>query len=226
MATAENYGNFTSKSGSKFSIRLAKESEATDVLNFNNSFFINVEPIQVAHSEQCEASDDDSFFLDSAKQKLTLLVFDEVQKLVGFLIAKVLTHDSSKQLRESALSSGDIVDADTLNFLAFIEDKSDILTKFHLDKCLQIFMISVHPDYCNQSIATKLFEASFTMAKLRSFDLISVDCTSKFTSNIAEKLSMDLISTVTYDEYNKHLGKQLFTPLPPHTDIRTFVKAL
>jgi ribosomal protein S18 acetylase RimI-like enzyme len=226
MAVSESYGNFTSKSASKFSIRLARESEAIDVLNFHNSFFINVEPMQVAHPKQYEASDDVSFYLDSVKQKLTLLVFDEFQKLVGFLMAKVSTLGDSENLRESAKSLGDCFDADILNFLAFIEDKSDILTKFHLDECLQIFMISVHPDYRNQSIATKLFEAAFTMAKLRSFDLISVDCTSKFTSNIAEKLSMDLISTVTYDEYNNHLGRQLFTLLPPHTDIRTFVKAL
>jgi arylalkylamine N-acetyltransferase len=111
-------------------------------------------------------------------------------------------------------------------FSLTIDEKSDILVKFHPKTCLQIFIVCVHPDYKRQNIATNLLEASFDLAKSIGFDLISVDCTSKFTSNIAEKLSMDLVSTVTYDEYNNYLGKRLFSPLPPHTDIKTFVKAL
>lgn len=221
-----NFETFRSRSGKKFRIRFAEENDVMDLVHLHDTYFLNQEPIQMAHPDKAEQSNEFSFFLENTKQKLVLVATDDQQKLVGFLLTKILTENSAVFFKKLAKSEEKSFNADLLNILAYITEKSDILKKFDLKDCFQIFMVCVHADYQNQSIATNLFKAAFALAKSKGFPLISVDCTSKFTSNIAEKLSMDLISTVTYEEYNNQLGKCVFTPVPPHTSIKTFVKAL
>lgn len=87
-------------------------------------------------------------------------------------------------------------------------------------------MVAVHSDYQNQGIAKRLFESCFQLAKQRNLKVVCADCTNFYTSKIAEKIGMQLVSTVTFDEYNKYLGTNLFASCPPHTAIKTFVKKI
>ena len=204
-------------------LRLAQESEATEINDFYKLYFINVEPIQVAHKERFGLYDELKFYDDAIKKESVLVAVDsENEKIVGCLVAQKLNSCGTSNLPET----GDIKANDILKLITYIDEKSKIFEKFEVQSYLQIFTVCVHPDNKLQGIATKLFEACFALAKSQNFDLISVDCSSHFTTKIAEKLEMLLISSVTYDEYNKHLGKQLFTPVSPHTDIKTFAKLL
>ena len=87
-------------------------------------------------------------------------------------------------------------------------------------------MVAVHSKYQNQGIAKKLFEFSFELAKERNLKVVFADCTNIYTSKIAEKIGMEVVSNVTFDEYNKYLGTNLFASRPPHNAIRTFVKKI
>lgn len=53
---------------------------------------------------------------------------------------------------------------------------------------------------------------------------MSVDCTSIYSIKIAERLEMEYVSEVTYDEYHTFLGKEIFKPDPKNTVIKTFIK--
>lgn len=104
--------------------------------------------------------------------------------------------------------------------------KSDIYNRFNIKKSFHIMMVAVHSNYQNQGIARKLFEFSFQLAKQRNLKVVCADCTNFYTSKIAEKIGMECVSNVTFDEYNKYLGNNLFATRPPHTAIRTFVKKI
>jgi hypothetical protein len=110
---------FTSNSGRKFTIRFAEENEVEEVLNFHNSFFVNKEPMQMAYIDEVKPIDDVEMITKFINQKLTLLVFDELQKLVGILLAKALTEDDVKMMKNEAFLAGESSDADILNFLAY-----------------------------------------------------------------------------------------------------------
>lgn len=226
MKPKETFESFTSKANSKISIRFAEDRDVSRIVNFINQFFHNNEPLELFHPDRLEDSTDNDFYQEQVNKKLILLAVDESENLVGVMIGKVLTPNESKKYRNEASKHGENMDADILNFLAFISDKSDVLRKFKLNDCFQIFIVAVHSEFRGHGIATKLLEASLSLAKSRNFKLISVDCTNHFTAKICEKLQLILVSTVTYDEYNNHLGKQLFTPQPPHTTIKTFAKLL
>lgn len=87
-------------------------------------------------------------------------------------------------------------------------------------------MVAVHPDYRNQGIAKKLFEFSFQLAQKRNLKVVFADCTNFYTTKIAEKIGMDCVSNVTFNDYNKYLSANLFATYPPHTSIKTFVKMI
>jgi GNAT superfamily N-acetyltransferase len=154
-----------------------------------------------------------------------IAVDDENGKIVGVLIAGPIKHTDADEMIENAKISskkwGDIQ-----RLLAYIEKKADVLGKFNLDVALHCQVLSVHKDYRGNRIGQKLFDFCFENAKKLGFKLMSVDCTSVFSIHVAEKLNMEYISTVTYDEYNQTLGEKLFIPIAPNFEIKTFIRHL
>lgn len=149
--------------------------------------------------------------------------------LAGILISDIINSTSNGHLISLVADAADGDDNranDIPNFLAYINAKSNIRQRFDVDECFQIEIVGVHQDYRQHQIGKKLFEAGIRLAKSKNCALVGVDCTNIYTSKIAEKLGMECVSIVSYDEYNDHLGKVLFVPTPPNVEIKTFVKKL
>lgn len=203
-------------------MKIAQLSNLEEINNFLTNHFINNEPTQAAHVSKAEklgpvTSDD---FRDAIESQTSLMAFYG-DKLVGVLIAeKIKSHFGDFVFPDEDTSKG----RDIMDLLTFVEKKADIADRFKLTKCLNIFILSVHQDHVRQGIAGKLFEFCFANGKAKGFEAISVDCTSYFTSRLAEKFEMSCVSTVTYEQYSKHVGKILFVPIEPHTKIQTYLK--
>lgn len=116
--------------------------------------------------------------------------------------------------------------SDISKILAYIEKKADVLGNFNLEEAVHCHAVGVHHDYRGNRIGQKLFEKFFDVAKALDYQLLSVDCTSIFSNRICEQLEMDLVSSVSYDEYNMKIGEKLFKSIEPNTEIRTYVKKL
>lgn len=207
------------------SIRVAGESDSDNIVNFKNLYFHNSEPMELAHPESGHSGLGADYIFDAIKNG-TVLVATEASSntLVGVLIADTI--ESSKKPQISAIKVADQKRTDILNFLAYIEHKANVCKRLKVQQSFHVHVISVHPLYRGQKIASKLFESSIVIAKAKNFTVISVSCTSLYTSKIAESFAMECISTVTYQEYNNYIGKCLFIPNPPHKEIKSFVKRL
>lgn len=210
-----------------FSIRLADESDAPQILEFKNLYFHTSNPLELAHPESGHKVSNIDFLLLTIKNNYLFLASEKSSnELVGILIAGLIDSGEAERLKLAADQSSEQKRAGILNCLAYIEHKANACQRFKVEQSLHIHVVCVHPDYRGQKIAKHLFESCLSAAESRELKLMSVDCTNSYTALIAESLGMECISTVSYQEYNEHLGKCLFIATPPHMDIKSFAMRL
>lgn len=221
-------------------IRPATENEVNGISDFLEEHFSTGNPMELAYihkqdgRKKGENTKDDKhsdFILKAIIEEHVLVAVElSTTSLVGVLISDIIDSNSNGHLlsttTDTYCGNENSADKDIPNFLAYINAKSNVRHRFNIDKCFLIEIVGVHRDYRQRQIAEKLFAAGFHLAKSKKCTLISVDCTNIYTSKIAEKLGMECVSSVSYDEYNDHLGKRLFVPIPPNMEIKTFAKKM
>lgn len=206
--------------------RVAENSDYENILNFVREHYYNEEPITLSHPEHGHTKDDEEFTMSHVNYGTVLLAIDSKNnEIVGALISgQIEVGDADKMLEDSKNSEKKWSDIQKL--LAYIEKKADVLGKLNLPKALHCHALGVHSDYRGLRLGQRLFEKWFELAKELNFELLSVDCTSIYSIKISEKFGMECISTVTYDEYNKFLGQNLFQTKPPNSEVKTFIKLI
>jgi GNAT superfamily N-acetyltransferase len=209
---------------SEVNIKCAESGNSTEVSDFICEHFNGLEPIQLSHVRKDDPMDPPpAVLIDEAIASQTLLLAYKGDTLVGVLIACDISTDLGEKDLELAKTFSP-KGADVFEFLSYIGEKADICNRLKVSHCLHIHIISVHKEYLGQGIAKKLFQACVDIGEIKNYPAISVDCTSHFTSLIAEKFSLKCHSIMTYDEYNEHIGSQLFVASEPHTEIKTYAK--
>lgn len=205
------------------SIKTAVESNSSEISEFVCMHFNDYEPIQLFHVRPDDVMDPPPADLlkESIASETTLLAYAG-DKIVGVLIAGEITSNIGHKDLEYAETFGP-KGVDVFKLLSYVGEKANICGRLKISNSLHIHIISVHLDHLRKGIANKLFEAIVALGERKKYPALSVDCTSFFTTKIAEKFAMKCISTVSYDEYNAHIGRKLFVPIEPHSEIKTFV---
>lgn len=205
-------------------IKIAREINLTEISDFLCSQFNPYEPIKKFHVRKDEVMDPQPIGLlrDCIGSRTTLMAY-KGSKLVGVMIAGKIDKDVADRDLEYAEGLGP-KGADIFELSSYLGEKSDVCSRLKVRCSLQFHILSVHTEHCRQGIAKKLFEFCVANGRSKNYPAFSVDCTSNYTAHIAESFGMSCISTVTYDEYNKHIGEKLFVPDGPHSKIRTYAK--
>lgn len=207
-------------------IRVATQSNFDEISDFICEHFNGFEPIQMFYYRpELPMDPPPRDLLDEAIAAATLLLAYIDNQLVGVLIASEITNEVADMDKEYASSSGyGQKGTDVFNLLAYVGEKADLCNRLSIVNSLHIHIISVHQNFLKRGIAKMLFVESVKMGRKMKFPACSVDCTNIFTCRIAESCGMKCESIVTYDEYNSHIGKILFTASEPHTTIKTYAK--
>lgn len=205
-------------------IKVAEVSDLTVISDFLVAHFHDKEPLERSHVNKVDKMIPEyDFILDCISHETTLMAFVD-DELIGVLLSGKILPDEAERNLESAKQMASEKCADILRFISYNEWKADFCNKMSVPYCLHIHIISVHTNYQGRGIAKKLFSFCVEIGKIKSFPAFSVDCSSIFTSRIAESFGMTLYSIVTYDEYNKHIGEVKFIPSEPHTVIKSYAK--
>lgn len=221
----KTFQSFLNSEMNKINIRLATASDAAEVNSFGHSTFYKSNPLKDAYVGTPNDNVFDLMEIDS-KGYVLMAIDEATKKLVGVLFAEPTNSCSLESLKSLIATVDSVMDADIMSFILYAETKANIFERLNIEKSFHIQIATVHPDHREQGIARKLFEACFELAKSKGFEVISVDCISFFTTKIAENLEMECISTVTFDEFNNHVGRRVFVTDPPHNECKSYVKRL
>lgn len=213
----------------KIKIRGAVMSEVRCICDFLINHFNHCNPLGLAYIYPTidNIEEISSFVSEAVAEDSVLMAYETLTgTLVGVLIGYSMNSTSQTCVEPSNDSNTDQSFIDIQNILNYICLKANVFERFKVKQLFKIEIIAVHQIYRRQNIARSLFESAITLARSRKFKFAITDCVNVYISTIAERLGMECISTVSYDEYNNHIGKSLFVPIPPDTVIKTFIKKL
>jgi hypothetical protein len=205
-------------------VKVAREIDFAAIINFLCLHFNAHEPIKKFHVRKSEPMDPPptNLIKDCIASGTTLMAFSG-DELAGVLVAGKIDEDvAEKDLKYAEVLRPKGVDI--YKFSSFIGAKTNLCERLKISCSLHIHMLSVSSNHQRKGIAKKLFNFCILNGRINRYPAIGVDCTSDYTAKIAESFGMKLISTVTYDEYNEHIGEKLFVPTGPHKDIRSYAK--
>lgn len=208
---------------SEIKIITAKPSDYDLIHDFLHEFFFPIEPMTTSHLSKDEAMElPPELTMDCIVEGVTLLAYIDTT-LVGVAIAGEISSEvSGKDLEYSKHLQPK--GADVFKFLSYIGEKADFCNQMNVSRSLHVHVLSTHPAHTRKGIGSKLFAACVDVGREKNFPAFSLDCTSHFTTGIAEKFGMCLLSTVTYDEYHERIGQTLFIPTEPHIEIKSYGK--
>lgn len=209
-------------------IKIAIESDLDSISKFIKTNFEVMEPVMQSYQLKTTATNDsrseidkvlNEFHLECIKSQTAFVAYTLENELVGVLLSNKI---EPKHCEETLELTSDGRFEDFCKLMAYVGSKADVFKRLNVQHSLHIEIISVHKDYVGRGIASKLFEECLKQAKALNFPALSLDCTSYFTSKICEKNNLELLSTVSYDEFNSHAGELLFIPNEPHTLIKSY----
>lgn len=215
-------------STNKISIRVIKEEDHDMAMELFREAYYREEPLTLSHPTSGHTKDDEVFTITANFKHGTCLVAvdEENGKFAGVLSAGPIEHGSADELIEAAKTTETEKWRDISLFLAYIEKKADMFSRFNISNAVHIQAVGVHRDYRGQRIGERLFKFCFENARKLNYPMVSADCTSIYSMKMAERCGMVHVSSVTYDEYNEIIGRKLFHPVEPNLTIKTFVKHL
>lgn len=209
------------------SIRVAQSCDYDTVLEFLRSYYYKEEPITITHPEAGHTKDDEEFTMSHIKYESVLIATDDDSGTVaGALVAGPIEPGDADAMEEAAKTTETKKWRDISLLLAYIEKKADVLNRFQMPRALHVHAVGVHHDYRGQRIGEKLFDSCFVNAKRLNYAMVTTDCTSVYSIKIAERRGMECVSSVTYAEYNRMIGVDLYQPKEPNIEIKTFIKKI
>ncbi|CRL06477.1 CLUMA_CG019794, isoform A [Clunio marinus] len=207
-------------------IRAAKDNERGKVLEFLERNFFNEEPINKSYPSD-DHSVEGEFLLSCLSHGNIILAIDSFNNQIAGLacFGEITKFYAQEGWDESEITTNRTW-RDILKFMSHIEMKANVCERFAVPKALHLHCVTADKKYRGKGIGKLLFNECFKVAKSRHLHLVSADCTSIYSIHIAEILGMECVSTVTYDEYHEKLGYEIFKPIPPHFEIKTFIKRI
>jgi ribosomal protein S18 acetylase RimI-like enzyme len=211
----------------EINFRIANPTEHDKVLRFLREHFFTEEPINRAYPS-VDDSMEEKFLLSLLPDGNIILAIDAANndEIAGMACIGEITKNYSNESWIESEATTNIKWRDILKFMSHIEAKSRVCERYDVSKAVHLHGVTVNKKYRGMSLGKKLFEECFSVAKMRNYKLVSADCTSVYSTHIAESLGMEFVSLVTYDEYHDKIGYKLFNPIQPHTEIKTFVKKI
>lgn len=195
---------------SEVQIKIAAASDLKVINEFLSKYFHDKEPVEMSHIDKTDKMiPDNEFLLDCIESQTSLMAFSEGD-LVGILLSGEILPNEAERNLECSKQIKSKKSADILKFLSYIEQKADYCNRLEVPNCLHIHIVSVHPKHQGLGIAKSLFKFCIERGKCMNYPGVSIDCTNFRTAKIAESVGLSCLSTVTYDEYNEHIGDKIF----------------
>uniref|UniRef100_A0A1I8NMR7 N-acetyltransferase domain-containing protein n=1 Tax=Stomoxys calcitrans TaxID=35570 RepID=A0A1I8NMR7_STOCA len=113
-----------------------------------------------------------------------------------------------------------------LRLLGEVNRDAGIFDRYGVEEILYLFLASVATSHGGRNIATRMTQELMRLGKLWNYQVLSMDCSSYYCARVCERLGMECLNTVLFDEYRDDSGNPIFKPALPHVAMKTFAQRL
>lgn len=209
-------------------IRVAIESDREAILDFIRHHYYPEEPLTIGNEPNVQSRQDEEFTISVIPHGVSIVAIDSQRnnRIVGAAMVSPIGPSEADETQHEAEHCTDKKWQEILYLLAHLQRKANLYERYGVEKALYVHALGVDRNARGKSIGIKLMRKCMDNGKALGYPLISLDCTSIFSIQMAEKLQMECVGELAYTDYTDANGKQLFRPPPPHTHIKTFAKLL
>ncbi len=202
----------------RFIIRVANEHDSDAVLEFIRKFYYPEEPITLGNEPKQQSEEDEKFHISLLPMGSSIVATDSERndQIVGALIAGPVEPSEAEEMLEQAKLCKDKKWSEILYLLAYLDMQANIYKRYNVDRALYVHAIAVDDQTRGQAIGAKMMEKCMEIGKAMGYSLLSGDFTSVYSIRMAEKLDMDCVGDLAYEDYKDDDGNQLFRPPVPH----------
>lgn len=201
------------------------EIDSFAVLDFLRSHYYKEDPLVIGFEPMEQDQFEEEFDLSCLPYSMSFGIIFEGKLIAVILNAPKDEHEADHILEDIA-KIGESKWSVQLSLLYKVEKSADSLKKFGVEKSAHIHTLAVHKDFRGKGLAALLIEKSIESFKSKQFSLVTIDCTSFYSSKVCEKLGMQLVNTLYYSSFKDKSGNQIIKPPKVHDAIRTYVKEI
>lgn len=195
------------------------------VLDFLRSHYYLEEPLTIGSYPKEQDPEDEKFNMSQITHGTCLMALNE-ERIVGVLISGLKHSNEADHLFEDAARFGPTKWGTALKILACAERESNVYVRYNVLKALHIHILAVDAQLRGHTIGASLIEEIKKLGRHLGYPLLTLDCTSYYSAKLCERLHMDLVNVIKYDEYLDKEGKPIFKPPPPHQSLKTYATRL
>ncbi|XP_044727986.1 arylalkylamine N-acetyltransferase 1-like isoform X2 [Chrysoperla carnea] len=208
-------------------ICLIQDDDIEDVLVFLRKFFFKDEPLNVEQNlletEDARCLELEEICTETMKEHLSFKATSKGQ-ILGVTINGVSRPgkavDSSEECKNPKFKK-------ILKLLYTIDKQSDVFGQFpDVSSTIDVKIISVDNACRGRGIAKALIDRTREFGAENGHAMIRVDCTSHFSAKAVARLGFECVYILKYSEYLGPDGKPVFTPEPPHNEVKVFVQRI
>lgn len=207
--------------------RIAENADKENILAFIREHYYPEEPITIGNEPKQPSTEDEAFSLSTIEYGTTIVAIDTDSKnIVGVVLSSPIVPGDAEEMIDEAKQCKSKKWSEILLLLAHLEQRANVCERYNVSRAIHMHVMGVDKRLRGHSIGINLMQKCMEQGKKLGFTIASVDCTSVYSIKIAEKLGMECISVLAYADYTDDMGKPIFRPPAPHTEIRTFIKLL
>lgn len=203
----------------KFSTLL--QSDSLEVLEFLRSYYYKEDPLVIGFEPFEQDEHEEEFDLGCLAYSMSIGAYSE-DKLIGVILSSPKDENEADHIKSDIEKLGDAKWSTQLSLLYEVEKSADTLKLFKQSKSAHIHTLAVHGDYRGKGIAGQLILKSINVFQNEGFSLLTIDCTSLYSSRICEKLHMLLVNEYPYSKFCDTNGNQIIKPPKIHDAVRTY----
>ncbi|XP_067642423.1 arylalkylamine N-acetyltransferase-like 2 [Eurosta solidaginis] len=216
-------------------IYVIKLADQKEVLNFLRKHYYPEEPLTIGREPKTQDAEDEKFQMSQILHGTCLMAVQTVvacndnasdERIVGVLLSGPKSNGEAEDLFEEAERLGSTKWGTILRVLAYAERETNVFKRYNISKALHIHCLAVDVAARGCSVGLRLIEQLMNIGRQLEYLLMTLDCTSYYSAKLCERLEMECINVIKYDEYLDCNGKPIYTPPAPHESLKTFATRL
>ncbi|XP_055618948.1 uncharacterized protein LOC129764151 [Toxorhynchites rutilus septentrionalis] len=210
------------------SFRRATLADREKVREFLAHSFYPEEPVTISYIGGSEVTPDDMEFCLSliAEGFVLLALVGGEDQLVGISGAGVIDSDESEKLKDIALKTETTKFGEILRMLSYVCEQANVCQRFGISEVYHQHYLAVDSKFRGKALGKLLMEKQFGKARDLGLRVVTTDASGVYSSNLCEKLGMQCVYSLAYNEYRNELGQQVFKSSGQHKEIKTFAKQI
>ncbi|XP_011195602.2 arylalkylamine N-acetyltransferase-like 2 [Zeugodacus cucurbitae] len=208
-------------------------SECDEVLKFLRIHFYPDEPLNVGSAQKHPDPEDEEFNISQITHGSSLMAVQQQivngvlrERIVGVLLSGPKYSNEAKHLFSEAVRHGSSNWGMIVRILAQAERDSNVFVRYNVEKALHIHVVAVDGSLRGRAIGMRLIEKLKDLGRQLGYPLVTLDCTSFYSSKLTERLGMDCVNVIKYADYVDKEGKVVYKPPLPHEYLKTYAARL